>query len=122
MYEIPFSAISSIPRDNETQFTIVNVPLSMAIDKSAQETVSSLEEVGSSIVGDGEQSKVHLRYLQFGWTWTSEPLSFGGVVIPFADGHSRNLPRLSAGPFKYANYAGSFVTRTKKYANHPVSP
>ena len=126
MYQIPSSAIGSIPRDNETQFAMVmhlsqqigEDELDMAIDKAVRETVSSLEEVGSSIVGDGEQSKSSFATYPLDGLRNLSPS--GGVVIPFADGHSRNLPRLSAGPFKYAKYAGSFVPRTKKYANRPV--
>ena len=43
-----------------------------------------------------------------------------GVIIPFEDGHTRQLPRLTKGPFKYAIYAGSYLPRAKKYASKPV--
>ena len=34
-----------------------------------------------------------------------------GVVIPFEDGHTRQLPRLTAGPFRYATYADAYLAR-----------
>jgi 5-methyltetrahydropteroyltriglutamate--homocysteine methyltransferase len=38
-------------------------------------------------------------------------------VIPFEDGHTRQLPRLTQGPFRYGKYAGEYVRRTKPLTN-----
>lgn len=43
-----------------------------------------------------------------------------GVIIPFEDGHTRQLPRLTKGPFKYATYAGAYLPRAKKFATRPL--
>ncbi len=47
-------------------------------------------------------------------------IAANGVIIPFEDGHTRQLPRLTKGPFRYATYAGSYLHRAKKFANRPV--
>jgi 5-methyltetrahydropteroyltriglutamate--homocysteine methyltransferase len=42
------------------------------------------------------------------------------VTIPFADGHDRQLPRLTAGPFEYSTYADDYLRTAKEYASMPV--
>jgi 5-methyltetrahydropteroyltriglutamate--homocysteine methyltransferase len=41
-------------------------------------------------------------------------------VIPFADGHTRQLPKLMAGPFRYGCYAGAYVKAARAIATRPV--
>jgi 5-methyltetrahydropteroyltriglutamate--homocysteine methyltransferase len=43
-----------------------------------------------------------------------------GVIIPFADGHTRQLPRLAAGPFRYQTYADVYLEEARKHAHVPV--
>ena len=43
-----------------------------------------------------------------------------GVVITFADGHTRQLPKLKDGPFKYGIHASTYVQAAKRYANVPI--
>jgi 5-methyltetrahydropteroyltriglutamate--homocysteine methyltransferase len=43
-----------------------------------------------------------------------------GVVIPFADGHTRQLPKITGGPFRYQQKAATFYNHAKKYASMPV--
>src|SRR5438093_9217625 len=43
-----------------------------------------------------------------------------GVTIPFADGHTMQLPRLLSGPFQYQAYAASYLARAKRFAHVPV--
>jgi 5-methyltetrahydropteroyltriglutamate--homocysteine methyltransferase len=43
-----------------------------------------------------------------------------GVTIPFADGHVRQLPRLTAGPFRYRTYAATYLEEAKRHAHVPV--
>src|SRR5437763_14105118 len=49
-----------------------------------------------------------------------ETLGPGGVTIPFADGHTRQLPRLTAGPFRYRTYAAQFLDEARKHTRRPV--
>jgi 5-methyltetrahydropteroyltriglutamate--homocysteine methyltransferase len=41
-------------------------------------------------------------------------------VIPFADGHTRQLPRLTAGPFHYTTYADAYLAGAQRYATRPL--
>jgi 5-methyltetrahydropteroyltriglutamate--homocysteine methyltransferase len=42
------------------------------------------------------------------------------VIIPFEDGHSRQLPRLAGGPFQYATYASTYLATAKGMTDLPV--
>lgn len=42
------------------------------------------------------------------------------MVIPFADGHQRQLPALTAGPFRYQATAAGYLTAAQRYATVPV--
>jgi 5-methyltetrahydropteroyltriglutamate--homocysteine methyltransferase len=41
-------------------------------------------------------------------------------VIPFADGHTRQLPRLTAGPFRFGTYADGYLEAAQRHAHVPV--
>lgn len=43
-------------------------------------------------------------------------LSPNGIVIPFEDGHQRQLPVLTTGPFEYGSYAVDFFQEAKAIA------
>src|SRR5439155_584926 len=43
-----------------------------------------------------------------------------GVTIPFADGHTRRLPRLTAGPFRYQTYADAYLVAARAHARVPI--
>src|SRR6266699_127533 len=43
-----------------------------------------------------------------------------GVTLPFADGHTRRLPRLTAGPFRYQTYADAYLVAARAHAHVPV--
>ena len=43
-----------------------------------------------------------------------------GFIIPFAAGHSRRMPRLVAGPFRYLRHADSYLDLALRYAHVPV--
>ena len=72
---------------------------------------------GSPVVTDGEQSKP-----SFATYPLSEPLALvpDGVVIPFADGHPRQLPKLTAGPFRYGTYAATYTEAARKHTSLPL--
>lgn len=78
------------------------------------DTVQRFEATGSPVITDGEQRKSSFA------TYPLEGLpglAADGVVIPFEDGHTRQLPRLTQGPFRYGKYAGEYVRRTKPLTN-----
>ena len=43
-----------------------------------------------------------------------------GVTIPFADGHTRQLPRLSGGPFRYGTYAATYTEAARRHTHRPL--
>jgi 5-methyltetrahydropteroyltriglutamate--homocysteine methyltransferase len=43
-----------------------------------------------------------------------------GFQIPFSDGHTRRLPRLTRGPFRYMRYADCYLDAAMRYAHVPV--
>jgi 5-methyltetrahydropteroyltriglutamate--homocysteine methyltransferase len=82
-----------------------------------KDTIARFEETGSPVISDGEQRKPSFAtYPLHGL----DALASDGVVIPFVDGHTRQLPRLTAGPFRYATYADGYVAEAKRYATKPV--
>jgi 5-methyltetrahydropteroyltriglutamate--homocysteine methyltransferase len=91
--------------------------LQAATDKALRETVASFEATGSPVITDGEQSKPSFATYPVHGCANLAP---GGVTIPFADGHTRQLPRLTAGPFRYATYAAGFVKAAKPLTRTPI--
>ena len=67
---------------------------------------------------DGEQRKYHnfCTYCVHGLANTAPD----GFTIPFADGHTRRLARLTRGPFRYKRYADGYLDVAKRYAHVPV--
>jgi 5-methyltetrahydropteroyltriglutamate--homocysteine methyltransferase len=49
-----------------------------------------------------------------------QQLSPEGVVIPFADGHTRQLPVITAGPFRYQHYAVEYLKAAQQLTQTPV--
>lgn len=91
--------------------------LTRLFEKATQETIKELEATGSPVISDGEQSKPSFAtYPIHG----SQQLAPEGVIIPFADGHTRQLPKLVSGPFHYQTYAESYLKTAQKYTSLPV--
>ncbi|WP_410580799.1 cobalamin-independent methionine synthase II family protein [Amycolatopsis sp. lyj-108] len=86
-------------------------------EKALLDTVRRLEETGSPVITDGEQGKPSFATYPLAGLTSLAP---DGVVIPFADGHTRQLPRLTAGPFRYQTYADSYLREVKKHTARPV--
>ncbi|AEV98267.1 5-methyltetrahydropteroyltriglutamate--homocysteine methyltransferase [Niastella koreensis] len=81
------------------------------------ETITQFEATGSPVITDGEQTKPSFAtYPVHGL----ETLAPDGVVIPFADGHTRQLPKITAGPFRYQTYAGGYVQKARTLTRLPV--
>jgi methionine synthase II (cobalamin-independent) len=122
---IPTEPIGSIPRPPEliaamgqaASGRISPDKMKALYDRAIRDTIQRFEATGSPVITDGEQSKPSfVTYPIHGL----ETLAPGGVTIPFADGHTRQLPRLTGGPFRYRTYADAFLTEAKKHARVPV--
>ncbi|MFZ5875820.1 MAG: cobalamin-independent methionine synthase II family protein [Nitrospirota bacterium] len=122
---IPTEPIGSIPRpralmEGVQAFTagrITQKELDALYDAALRDTISRFEATGSPVITDGEQTKPSFATYPIAGLTT---LAADGVTIPFADGHTRQLPRLTAGPFRYATYADGYLQAAKHYAHVPV--
>jgi 5-methyltetrahydropteroyltriglutamate--homocysteine methyltransferase len=104
---IPTEPIGSIPRPaflvdalrGFAEGRVLQSDLDTAITAAVRDTIAKFEATGSPVITDGEQTKPSFAtYPVHG----SPNVAPDGVEIPFADGHTRQLPCLRAGPFRYA--------------------
>jgi 5-methyltetrahydropteroyltriglutamate--homocysteine methyltransferase len=122
---IPTEPIGSIPRPSQLLAAMNDLAsgrIPPAVYQSIQEaalrdTISRLEATGSPVITDGEQTKP--SFATYPLTGLNN-LASDGAVIPFADGHTRQLPRLTAGPFRYGVHADSYLKVARQYAKRPV--
>ena len=121
--EIPTEPIGSIPRP---------LPLLQAVaageiadpnedplyEAAVEDTIERFEATGSPLITDGEQRK-------FDNFWTYSVHGLGntapdGFKIPFSAGHTRRMPRLTHGPFRYKRYADAYLDVALRYAHRPL--
>ena len=120
---IPTEPIGSIPRppaliDAVERWGSEDPRLEPMYEEAIADTVREFEATGSPVITDGEQRKYH----NF-WTYSVHGLANtapDGFKIPFTAGHTRRMPRLTAGPFQYRRYADSYLEVAKRYAHRPV--
>jgi len=123
--KIKTEPIGSIPRPLEliagmkayAAGTINSSDLRALYDAALADTIKRFEETGSPVISDGEQTKPSFATYPIAGLTQLDP---NGVVIPFADGHTRQLPKITAGPFHYQTYAASYLEVAKKITNLPV--
>jgi 5-methyltetrahydropteroyltriglutamate--homocysteine methyltransferase len=122
---IPTEPIGSIPRPQELlegiqafdKGHISQKELDSLYDHAIRDTIRRFEATGSPVITDGEQTKPSfVTYPIHGL----KNLAPDGVTIPFADGHARQLPRLTSGPFRYQTYADKYLGEAKKHAHVPL--
>src|SRR3954471_21694325 len=114
---IPTEPIGSIPRPPELVEALAagNAPDELYAAAVA-DTVTRFEATGSPVITDGEQRKPSFVTYPI---HNSPFVDAGGVTIPFADGHTRQLPVLIGGPFRYQTYAGRYIAEAKHFATRP---
>jgi 5-methyltetrahydropteroyltriglutamate--homocysteine methyltransferase len=122
---IPTEPIGSVPRPPELLAAmraraarqISDEQFHAAEESALRDTISRFEATGSPVITDGEQSKPSFAtYPLVGL----ENLAADGVTIPFADGHTRQLPRLTSGPFHYGIHAVTYLKAAQRHAHRPV--
>ncbi len=122
---IPTEPIGSIPRPQELiegvrafqAGSLSQKELEALYDTAILDTIRRFEATGSPVVTDGEQSKP--SFVTYPIDGLSN-LASDGATIPFADGHTRQLPRLTDGPFRYQRYADQYLEAAKRHARVPV--
>ncbi len=122
---IPTESIGSIPRPASLLACIREFhdgkvseeTLQAEYDAALRDTVRRFEATGSPVISDGEQSKPSFATYPLAGL---DNIASDGLTIPFADGHSRQLPRLTAGPFCYGVHAERYLRAAMRYAAVPV--
>src|SRR5258707_1119791 len=120
---IPTEPIGSIPRPVDLIERIAKGDgedpcLDALYEDAIRETIEQFEATGSPVVTDGEQRKYHnfCTYCVQGLPNTAPD----GFIIPFRDGHTRRLARLTSGLFRYRRYADGYLDVAMRYAHVPV--
>ncbi len=122
---IPTEPIGSIPRPAALIETIIafhrkkvsNEALEEANAEALRDTIQRFEQTGSPIITDGEQTKPSFATYPLSGLTNLAP---DGVEIPFSDGHIRQLPRLTAGPFRYGVHAADYLKAARHYTGSPI--
>jgi methionine synthase II (cobalamin-independent) len=130
---IPTELVGSLPRPMKLQDAyeaydkgeIDFAELQAEQDAAAEDSIRRLEETGEPIVTDGEQRESSFATYPItdtlAGTGLAENLAGDGQFFAiFDDGHHRQLPRLTGGPFRYKTFAAEFVRKNKAIATHPV--
>jgi 5-methyltetrahydropteroyltriglutamate--homocysteine methyltransferase len=120
---IPTEPIGSIPRpvdliERVARSDSEDPDLAVHYEDAIRDTIERFEATGSPVVTDGEQRKHHnfATYCVHGLPNTAPD----GFQIAFSDGHTRRLPRLTRGPFRYRRYADGYLDVAMRYAHVPV--
>lgn len=122
---LPTEPIGSIPRPADL-LAAINAYASGKISRgqlldaeqaALRDTIALFERTGSPSITDGEQTKPSFATYPLSGLGNLAP---DGVTIPFADGHTRQLPRLTAGPFQYGVHAVTYLKAAQVYAKRPL--
>jgi len=130
---IPTELVGSLPRPMKLQEgyqklddgKIAWEELQELQDEAAEDSIKSLEETGEPLVTDGEQRKSSFATYPITDTLAGTGLADnlagdGQFFAIFDDGHHRQLPRLTGGPFRYKTFASEFVEKNRAIASHDV--
>ncbi len=130
---IPTEPVGSLPRPQKLQQAyaaydageIDKDALESEQDAAAKDSIERMEATGSPIVSDGEQ-----RWSSFATYPIADTLAGTGLAANlgpggqffaiFADGHNRQLPKLTGGPLKYNFYAADTLAKSLPYATKPM--
>jgi methionine synthase II (cobalamin-independent) len=130
---IPTELVGSLPRPMKLQQayqayddgTITWEQLQVEQDAAAEDSIKRLEATGEPVVTDGEQRESSFATYPITDTLAGTGLADnlagdGQFFAIFDDGHHRQLPRLTGGPFRYKTYASEFVEKNRQIATHDV--
>jgi methionine synthase II (cobalamin-independent) len=130
---IPTELVGSLPRPMKLQEAYQDLDdgkirfedLQKLQDEAAEDSIKRLEETGETYVTDGEQRESSFATYPITDTLAGTGLADnlagdGQFFAIFDDGHHRQLPRLTGGPFRYKTFASEFVEKNKQIASNPV--
>ena len=130
---IPTENVGSLPRPMKLQQAIAaydrgeitKEQLGVEQDAAAKDSVERMEATGTPIVSDGEQRASSFATYPLADTLAGTGLADnlagdGQFFAIFDDGHHRQLPRLTGGPFRYKTYAADLLEQSAPYATKPM--
>jgi 5-methyltetrahydropteroyltriglutamate--homocysteine methyltransferase len=113
--------IGSIPRPDELIEALTGGAPANEVQRlqteALSDTIRKFEATGSPVITDGEQRKSSFATYPLDG---SDQIAPGGMRIDFADGHHRQLPLLTKGPFRFATYADSYLAEVQQRSRLPV--
>jgi len=131
---IPSEPVGSLPRPSRLQAAyadydagrITRDQLESEQDEAVQDSITRGQATGAPIISDGEQ-----RWSSFATYAITDTLAGTGLadhLAPtggqyfaiFADGHNRQLPKLTGGPFRYKTYAADTLAKSIRFASKPM--
>jgi methionine synthase II (cobalamin-independent) len=130
---IPTELVGSLPRPMKLQEAYADYDagkitwerLKDAQEEAARDSIERLQATGEPLVTDGEQRKSSFATYPvtdtLAGTGLGDNLAGDGQYFAiFDDGHHRQLPRLTGGPFRYKTYASEYVEKNRAIASKPV--
>jgi methionine synthase II (cobalamin-independent) len=131
---IPTEPVGSLPRPSVLQQayagydagTTSKEELAALQEEAAKDSIQRSEATGAPIISDGEQ-----RWSSFATYPITDTLAGTGLAknlsgeggqffAIFADGHGRQLPRLTGGPFRYEHFAADSLAKSLAMASKPM--
>lgn len=126
---IPTEVVGSLPRPDALQKAyaaydegkISRDDLIKAQDRAVEDSLRRMAETGEPLITDGEQRASSFATYPLtdtlGGTGLAPTLAADGQYFAiFDDGHHRQLPRLTKGPFKYQTYAYENFKKSQPFA------
>jgi len=130
---IPTENVGSLPRPAKLQAAIAaydageitHDQLVAEQDLACSDSIHRMESTGSPLVTDGEQRASSFATYPLtdtlAGTGLAENLAADGQYFAiFDDGHHRQLPRLTGGPFRYKTYAADYLEKALPLASVPM--
>ncbi len=130
---IPTEPVGSLPRPMKLQEAIAaydegkitQAQLQAEQDVACRDSIERMEATGSPIVSDGEQCASSFATYPVtdtlaGTGLADKLVADGQYFAIFTDGHHRQLPRLTGGPFRYKTYASQYLEKSIGMASKPM--
>jgi methionine synthase II (cobalamin-independent) len=130
---IPTEPVGSLPRPSSLQAAYADYDvgkisrddLEKEQEAAVKDSIERGEATGSPIISDGEQRRSSFATYPITETLAATGLAphlgpGGQDFAVFADGHGRQLPRLTGGPLRYNAYAADTLAKSIRYATKPM--
>ncbi len=133
MPQIPTEPVGSLPRPVKLQAAIADYDagkighdqLAAEQDAACRDSIERSEATGEPVISDGEQRASSFATYPLTDTLAGTGLApnlaaDGQYFAIFDDGHHRQLPRLTGGPFRYKTFAADYLAKSLPMATRPM--